>query len=266
MIHLKSSDEIDAIGKAGQVVAAAHQYVRSLIQPGVETRVLDAAAEKFLDSRNAIAIFKGLPGPTPFPNAICLSINEELTAGLPSDRQLAAGDLVSVDIGCRLNGWCADAAWTYAVGKDAAGEGGETNQRLIETGRRLIEIAIQRMAMAASWCEVAKHMQTFLANTEFQLVSGLNGHGIGRQLHEDPLVVHAAVDLTDQTDFPLVPGTVFTIEPVLTSGVGEFRLHGNRWTTSTRDSQPGAHFEHTVAVTQNGPRVLTVGVGEENGG
>ena len=168
---------------AGRVVARAIEQAARLIQPGVRTRELDAAIEATFAEAGADPLFKGVPGVVPFPAVSCISVNEEVVHGIPGDRILEAGDLVSIDTGCRLAGWCADSAWTYPVGAVD-----DRNRRLLETGQRVLELAIAECGRKQRWSEVAAQMAETIRQAGFSNVEDFVGHGIGREMHEDPQV------------------------------------------------------------------------------
>lgn len=252
MITLKTPAEIEAIHHAGRVLAEAHRRVAAQLRPGVTTRELDEIAESHLVAQGAIAVFKGLAGPQPYPAASCLSVNDELTGGIPDRRRLLAGDLVSVDLGCRVDGWCADAAVTYPVG-----DVNPQDRILLQTGRQVLERAIEAATAGTQWSRIAKLAESVAAEAGFEIVPGCRGHGIGRELQEDPQVPLNATSISAGNDFRLEPGLVFTIEPLLVPAGTRVRRLANGWTTQTTDGRRGAHFEETIAITPEGPRVLT---------
>ncbi|MGE3313977.1 MAG: type I methionyl aminopeptidase [Planctomycetaceae bacterium] len=257
MITLKSDREIGLMREAGSIVAEAHRIARSLILPGVTTREIDAAIAALFRERNATPLFLNFPGKVPFPAVTCISVNEQVVHGIPGDRQLKEGDIVSVDTGCRLNGWCGDAAWSYPVGEvDAA------KQKLLEVGRQILEIAIEEMGRQKFWSGVATAMQRKAKGAGFSLVDDFVGHGIGREMHEDPQVPNVPGKLTRHGDFELKKGLVLAVEPMLNMGSKQVKVLADHWTVVTRDRQPSVHFEHTIALTGSGPELLTAGVGE----
>jgi methionyl aminopeptidase len=237
---------------AGRLVEKILADVRQLIQPGVTTREIDAFIEQFFRSCDAAALLKGFPGPTPFPAVSCVSLNEEATHGIPGSRRLIAGDLVTIDTACRLDGWCTDAACTYPVlGLDPQ------RQRLLEAGQRVLETAIREFGRQPRWSDVVRAIEREVALAGVSLVTCIPGHGIGRELHEDPLAYFTLGPGEPPHDFPLQPGLVLAIEPIVTWGVGQVRLQPNGWTMETTDGMPCVHFEHTIALTEDGPLVLT---------
>lgn len=253
MSGLKTPREIQNMRKAGRLVAQAHQMVREMMEPGVTTGEIDAAVERLFEQHGATPIFKGVPGPVPYPAVTCISINEEVVHGIPGERKLCAGDLVSVDTGCRLEGWCGDSAWTYPVG-----EVNEECRRLLEVGRGNLEIALREMGRRKKWSEVARLMATEVRRAGFSVVEDFVGHGIGRDMHEDPQVPNFVSPQLKQHDIELLPGLVIAVEPMVNAGSRHVRVSkSDHWTVVTRDGRPSVHFEHTIAVTADGPVVLT---------
>lgn len=256
MITLKSRGEIDLMREAGRLVALAHQLVREMLEPGVKTREIDAAVEQHFARHHATPLFKGVAGPIPFPAVTCISINEQVVHGIPGERELCEGDIVSVDTGCRLNGWCADAAWTYPVGVVSP-----LIQRLLDAGESTLSVAVEEVGRQQVWSQVARLMVNQVRQSGFSFVEDFVGHGIGREMHEDPQVPNYTSPETREHDFRLQPGLVLAIEPMLNAGSGEVCIVEDYWTVETLDQQPSVHFEHTVALTDDGPLVVTEGVG-----
>jgi len=258
VIILKSREEIERMRQAGRIVVRAHQVARSLLRPGTTTRELADAVERVLRSEGAEAVFRERGGRRAFPAACCVSVNEEVTHGVPGDRQLRAGDLVSLDVGCRWQGWCSDAAWTYSVGPADA-----ESDALLQTGRKLLQRAIELLGdpEVGTWRDVVTRLENVVRARHLRLVEGFPGHGIGRELHEDPQVPLSVGGAGDRAGFfQLRPGLVFTIEPILTNGNALTRVGPDGWSVVTADGRPAAHFEWTVAITDSGPDVLTAGL------
>ncbi len=254
MIVLKSAREIARMRDAGQVVARAIDRAARLIRPGLATRALDAAIEGVFREAGAQPLFKGVPGKVPFPAASCISVNDEVVHGIPSDRILNAGDLVSIDTACRLAGWCADSAWTFPVGSVD-----EMKSRLLSVGQSVLELAIAEMGRCSRWSQVAALMSHAVHQAGFSVVEDLVGHGIGREMHEDPQVPNYVSESLRQADFALEPGLVLAIEPMINAGSRHTRTSKkDHWTVRTADGQPSVHFEHSVALTPTGPVVLTL--------
>ena len=251
---LRSLREINLMRRAGLLVWEAHQLVASMIKPGITTLEIDRAVEEFFAGHNAIPLFKGVPGDKgPFPGVCCMSVNEEVVHGIPSRRVLKEGDIVSVDTGCRLDGWCGDSANTFAVGQIDP-----EVQRLLDVTQGVLELAIDLMSKKSRWSQVAEQMGTYVRDMGFSSVENFVGHGIGRDMHEEPQVPNfLSPSLQRNGDFSLEPGLVIAIEPMVNMGTKKVRQHNDSWTQSTLDSMPSAHFEHTVAMTDKGVWVLT---------
>ncbi|TWU13856.1 Methionine aminopeptidase 1 [Symmachiella macrocystis] len=238
--------------EAGLVVARAHRAVGKIVSPGVSTRQIDDAVERVFAKHNATPLFKGVPGVVPFPAATCISVNDEVVHGIPSDRRLEEGDLVSVDTGCRLDGWCGDAAWTYAVGRVD-----EEKQKLMAAGQSTLTTAIDELQRQQTWAGVAEVMESTVKDAGFSVVEELVGHGIGREMHEDPQVPNFVTPELEEYDFELVPGMVLAVEPMLNAGTADVCLMDDHWTIVTADGRPSVHYEHTLAITAEGVRILT---------
>ena len=253
MLELRSMRELKLMRRAGLVVWRAHEAARQLIRPGVTTGELDQAIEQVFARYQAKPLFKGYKGPTtPFPASSCISVNEQLVHGIPGERQLAEGDVVSIDTGCRLDGWCGDAALTHAVGRIAADV-----QRLLDTTRGVLELAIELLPKCRRWSEVAQQMQQFVRSAGFSVVEDFVGHGIGRNMHEAPQVPNFVTPWLKKNDVELQPGLVLAIEPMVNMGDKRVRCLADHWTQVTLDGRPCAHFEHTVALVPQGTWILT---------
>ncbi|MFO1091921.1 MAG: type I methionyl aminopeptidase [Planctomycetaceae bacterium] len=257
MITLKSRREIDRMRAAGAVVAEAHQLARAMIAPGITTAEIDAAVEALMAERGVIPLLKGFPGEVPFPAVTCMSVNHEIVHGIPSSYCLQAGDIVSVDTGCKLDGWCADAAWSYPVG-----EVDDEKRRLLQAGERILAVAIEAFGTERKWSGVVRRMMQVARGAGFSLVEQFVGHGIGREMHEPPQVPNHLTSLTRREDFEIRTGLVLAIEPMVNAGSPDVRILADHWTAVTTDGRPAVHFEHTVALTPNGPELLTEGVGK----
>lgn len=257
MITLKSPREIGLMKEAGQLVAKAHQIVKQMVEPGVTTREIDTEVEKFFEQQEAEPLFKGYPGTVPFPSVTCMSPNEQVVHGIPSDDKLKSGDILSVDTGCRINGWCGDAAWTYAVG-DVSKE----TQRILAAGEETLNVAIANLATQKKWSVVAQKMMKVAKKHKFSLVEKFVGHGIGREMHEPPQVPNYTKKSLERDDFAIEPGLVLAVEPMLNAGTADIKVLNDHWTVVTRDGKLSVHFEHTVAITADGPVRLTEGVGQ----
>ncbi|MBW3599278.1 MAG: type I methionyl aminopeptidase [Planctomycetes bacterium] len=259
MITLRSPREINLMRQAGLLVWEAHQLIKPMVRPGAVTGEIDAAVERFFQEHGAEPLFKGVPGPVPFPTVTCMSVNEEVVHGIPSRRILREGDIVGIDTGCKVNGWCGDSGWTYAVGQIAP-----EVQRLLDVTLETLNLAIRLMGVKRRWSEIAREMEAYVLDQGFSVVETMVGHGIGRSLHEDPQVPNFVNEafLLDG-DFDLRPGLVIAVEPMVNLGRKDVKVHRDKWTQVTADGKPSAHFEHTLALTKDGPLRLTAGPGEE---
>jgi methionyl aminopeptidase len=255
-ILLKSPREIALMRDAGRLVAKALERVRTMAVPGVSTADMDAAVATIFREHGAVPLFKGYPSPTkgkpPFPAVICASVNEQVVHGIPNRRPLREGDIVSIDTGCRLNGWCGDAATTVAIGPIRP-----EIQKLLEVTRETLSLSIRAMERYRTWSEVASLMERYVKSQGMAVIEKFVGHGIGRDMHEEPQVPNFLSKALRRNDIRLEPGIVLAIEPMVALGTKEVRTLDDGWTVETRDRAASAHFEHTVAMTPEGPRVLT---------
>ena len=250
---LRSSREIAHLRKAGLLVWQAHQLAGALVKPGVTTGEIDAAIEHFFLQHDAIPLFKGVPGKVPFPAVACISVNDEVVHGIPGSRVLNEGDIVSVDTGCKLAGWCGDSAVTLAVGEIAP-----EVQHLLDVTSGVLELAIELIAHRQRWSEVAAEMGSYVRDHGLSVVESFVGHGIGREMHEEPQVPNfVSAQLRRNGDFLIEPGLVIAVEPMVNLGTKHVRGLADHWTQATHDGKPSAHFEHTIAMTDEGPWVLT---------
>lgn len=254
MRHLRSAREISLMRQAGLMVWKGHQEAAKLVKPGATTQVIDDAIASVFAAVDAEPLFLGYPGKTPFPAVTCISVNEEIVHGIPGPRQLVEGDIVSIDTGCRLNGWCGDAAITWPVGTISA-----ERQKLLDITSGVLDLAIELMEQKSMWSEVAKEMESYVRDAGFSVVEEFVGHAIGREMHESPQVpnYYDPERLKGDGDFPLRPGVVLAIEPMVNIGTKSTEVLDDHWTVVTKDRQPSAHFEHTVALTSSGARRLT---------
>jgi methionyl aminopeptidase len=242
--------------EAGRVVAKALHQVRQMAVPGVCTAEMDEAVAAIFREHDAIPLFLGYPssvkGKPAFPAVICASVNEHVVHGIPNRRPLREGDIVSIDTGCKVAGWCGDSAVTVAIG-----EVSPEIQKLLDVTSETLNLAIRAMARCRFWSEVASLMERFVKSQGFYVVEKFVGHGIGQDMHEEPQVPNFVSQALRQNDIKLEPGVVLAIEPMVAIGTKEVRTLGDGWTVETKDRRPSAHFEHTVAMTPEGPRVLT---------
>ena len=254
-ITIKEPEDLARMRSAGRVVRAVLNRMREMVAPGVTTRELDAEAERLCLSRGAECLFKGVPslhGTGPFPGAICASLNEQVVHGIPSDRRIVEGDVVSIDFGARLDGWCADAAETFIVG-----EAPEPVRRLVETTRDSLALAIRLVRPGMMWSAIAAAIQDHIESAGFSVVRDLAGHGIGREMWELPSVPNFHSRRMHVRDFPLMEGITLAVEPMANLGGPGVRCEEDGWTMVTRDRKPSAHFEQTLAITAEGVEVLT---------
>ncbi len=239
--------------RAGLVVWQALRAAEGCVRPGVTTAELDRTVEQVLRRYGAEPVFKNQRGRVPFPAVSCISVNEELIHGIPGSRRLRPGDLVTIDTGCRFQGWCADAAITVPVPPLHP-----RVAQLLDVAQEALRRAIDGMARFSSWGAVVHQVATYVRSQGFALVEDFVGHGIGRYLHEKPDVPnHPAHLVRSGADFPLEPGLAIAVEPMLTLGRSAVRTQPDHWTVVTADGQPAVHVEHTVAVTERGIWVLT---------
>lgn len=248
MITLKSAHELSLMRQAGQIVAQVLARMEEAIAPGLTTADLEAiAAEIIIGKYGAIPSFKGYRG---FPAMVCTSVNEEVVHGIPGKRVLREGDIVGIDVGVIYKGYHGDAAITLPVGQiDAA------SRRLIEVTRESLRLGIEA-AQAGNWTtDISRAIQAYVESQGYAVVREYTGHGIGRQMHEEPQIPNFYDPNIGR--FRLRPGMTFALEPMVNAGGWQTRVLADNWTVVTADGQRSAHFEHTVAVTQNGPDILT---------
>ncbi len=257
-ITLRSSREIQMIRRAGAVVAKVLLKLQELAAPGISTAQLDQLATELTFANGAIALFRGVPCPyggKPFPGAICASINEQLVHGIPSPKViLKQGDILSIDFGVKLNGYCGDAATTLPIGSISP-----QKQKLLDTTRRLLDIAIEKAAPGIRWTVIAAQMEQCAKQAGFSVVRDYVGHGIGTEMHEDPKIPNFVSREFLRNDFVLQEGMALAIEPMVNIGKHTVRTLADGWTVVTQDGLCSAHFEHTIAITKTGCEVLTDG-------
>jgi methionyl aminopeptidase len=246
MIAIRSADEIARIRESSEIVAEALDLAGSLVAPGVATKDLDREVEALILRRGGVPSFKGYRG---FPASICASVNDEVVHGIPSDRRLAAGDIVSVDVGVLKNGYHGDAARTFAVGPASA-----EAERLMTATREALERGLAAARAGNRVGDISHAVQSHVEANGMSVVRALVGHGIGRQMHEEPPVPNFG---RPGTGPGIRAGMVFAIEPMVNAGGWEVVTLEDGWTIVTRDHSLSAHFEHTVAVTGDGPVVLS---------
>ncbi|MBA4063134.1 MAG: type I methionyl aminopeptidase [Isosphaera sp.] len=254
--ELKSARELALMREAGKLVARALRICREMAKPGTQTIEIDRAVEAFYARHNAVPMFKGYPGKTPFPAVTCLSVNEQVVHGIPGPRVLKEGDLLKVDTACRLNGWCADRAITIPIGTVSP-----EKARLVRVGEEVLQLAIDLLGRKKWWTEVASAMQRHAEQAGFSVVTAYVGHGIGRTMHENPQVPNYVDKETRKGDFRLEPGLTLAVEPMVNMRRPEVDTLADHWTVVTRDRMPSVHVEHTLALTAQGVQVITADEG-----
>jgi methionyl aminopeptidase len=247
MIEVKSPREIALMRTAGQVLADLMEHLRAGVRPGMSTQDVDEDVAAFIEARGAKPAFKGYRG---FPATVCISINDEIVHGIPSaHRRIKEGDVVSLDLGCIVEGYYADCAFTLALGDVPP-----RVQALLDVTRESLEHAIGECRPGRRLSDVSHAVQRHVEAHGFSIVRAFVGHGIGRRLHEDPQIPNFGEPGRGPH---LRPGMVLAVEPMVTMGSWEVRILDDGWTAVTRDGSLAAHFEHTIAVTEDGPEVLT---------
>lgn len=246
-IRLKTPGELEAMHRAGQLLCSVLDAVEAMVAPGISTGELDRHAEGMIEEAGAKGAFKGYHG---FPSVLCTSVNDQVVHGIPrDDAVLEEGDIVSVDCGVILDGFFADSARTIAVG-----EVSEADQVLLDVTRRCLELAIEKCKVGGRLGNIGAVVQKHAESYGFSVVREFSGHGIGRELHEDPQVRNYG---RPGRGMRLQPGLVLAIEPMINMGVPGCATLDDEWTVVTKDRRRSAHFEHTVAITKKGPWVLT---------
>ncbi len=259
-VMLKSKQEIAQLREAGRVVAQTYDVLRPYVKPGVSTAELDKIAEDFIRGKGAKPIYKGygarparggMPAVPAFPATICVAINDVICHGIPSPKQvLKEGDIIGVDIGVLYNGWVGDACVTYTVGQLD-----DETQRLMDVAKRCLELGIDQARNGNRLGDVGAAIQTYAEANGFSTVREFVGHGVGRSLHEDPQVPHYG---RPNTGLKLQRGMVFTVEPMINVGTYQAKVLPDRWTVCTADGKRSAQFEHTLAITDGAPELLTL--------
>jgi methionyl aminopeptidase len=246
VIIKKSPEEIERMARAGEVLVATLDMLESHIHPGVTTAALDATAERFIRSRGATPTFKGYRG---FPGSICASPNAMVVHGIPGPYKLAPGDVVSLDVGVTLDGWVADAARTFPVGEIDA-----RTQNLLDGTRASLDAGVEQCLVGNRVGDVSRAIQLVAEGAGLSVIRSLVGHGVGRNMHEDPQVPNYGRPGKGPR---LEEGMVLAVEPMMTAGRAGVRVAGDGWAIFSQDGSPAAHFEFTVAITAAGPRILT---------
>lgn len=247
MIIRKSTEEIKRIAEAGRVLRECLDKLIEAAQPGVTTKELDRLAESFIRSRGGRPTFKGYRG---YPASICTSINDVVVHGIPSSTKLKEGDILGIDVGVTLREYIADAAITIGIGSISA-----EAQALIDATSRSLELAIEQCRVGNRIGDISHAVQSYVESQGYSVVRTLVGHGVGRQMHEDPQVPNFGLPGRGPR---LLEGMVLAIEPMVNMGGPEVEVGPDNWAIYTKDGSLSAHFEHTVAITADGPRVLTI--------
>ena len=247
---LKSPREIQIMREAGRIVARVHAALKEAIRPGVSTWELDQISLEVLQRYDASSAFLGYRG---FPAHICASINHELVHGIPKkDRILQEGDIISIDVGSRYRGFVGDSAWTYSVGNVSANA-----VHLLKVTEESLYAGIKQAVVGKRVIDISRAVQRHVEDHNLHIVREYTGHGVGRQMHEGPQVLNYVSNDADG-NIILTPGMVIAIEPMVQSGTWETQLLRDNWTVISKDRSIAAHFEHTIAITNSGPEILTL--------
>jgi methionyl aminopeptidase len=256
-IRLKSKEEIDQMRAAGRVVHQVLEYCREICYPGITTQEIDEEAGRIIASEGAKGLFKNYPTYRPgegFPSNLCISVNDTVVHGIAGDQVIKNGDIVGIDCGVQLNGWCGDAAVTLLIGNVPW-----PVRRLCEVTQHVLELAIENMRPGGRWSQIARLMQSYTERAGFSVVRDFVGHGIGNKMHEEPKIPNFVSKELVRNDIMLRDGIVMAIEPMCNLGTSEVITLDDGWTVKTADGQPSAHYEHTIAVTADGAELLTNG-------
>ncbi|WLR42002.1 type I methionyl aminopeptidase [Bacillus carboniphilus] len=246
MIICKTPREIEIMREAGRIVALTHQKLKQTIKPGISTKELDAIADKFIREHDAIPSFKGYNG---FRGSICTSVNEELVHGIPGNRKLQQGDIISIDIGAKYAGYHGDSAWTYAVGEIS-----DDVQKLLDVTEKSLFAGLNEAKPNERLSNISHAIQSYVETNNFSIVREYVGHGVGQDLHEDPQIPHYGPPNKGPR---LKPGMVLAVEPMVNAGSRYVKTLSDNWTVVTVDGQLCAHYEHTIAITEDGYEILT---------
>lgn len=256
-IRLKTKDEIERMRAAGRVVRKVLDHCHQICKPGVTTRQIDEEACEIFTSAGARGLFKNYPtykAGEGFPANLCISINECVVHGIADERKVKDGDIVGIDCGVELNGWCGDAATTILVGNVSP-----ATRKLCEVTQHVLRLAIENIKPGRRWSQVARLMQNYAERSGYSVVRDFVGHGIGQKMHEEPKVPNFVGRDLLKSDILLREGMTLAIEPMLNAGVKDVVTLDDGWTVITADQMPSAHYEHTVAVTATGADILTDG-------
>ncbi len=251
MIYLKTDDEIALLRASNMLVSNTLAELAKHIRPGVTTQQLDQIAEVFIRDHQAIPTFKGFPnskGPS-FPASICTSVNDCVIHGVPNDKPLKEGDVLSIDCGVLLNGFCGDSAYTFSVGETS-----DENEKLMRVTKESLYKAIEVATIAHRLGDIGNVIQRHCENEGYSIVREFVGHGIGREMHEDPLVPNYG---NSRSGMPLKHGLCIAIEPMVVQGNRNIYIDRDSWSVRTKDGRSGVHYEHSIAITKNGPQILS---------
>lgn len=246
MIILKTEEQIQRMREAGMILAALHKEIAKIIKPGISTMEIDRFVEEYLEARGAYPEQKGYQG---YEYATCASINDEICHGFPRHEKLKEGDVVTIDMVVNVDGWLADSAWTYPVGNIS-----EDAQRLLDVTKKSLYLGIEQAVIGNRLGDIGHAIQSYVESNGYSVVRDFVGHGIGQDMHEDPQVLHYGTPGRGQR---LVEGMVMTIEPMINMGGYQMKLDDNGWTARTVDGSLSAQYEHTIAITKDGPIILT---------
>lgn len=246
MIHRKSRDEIKRMRHAGHIVALVHQKMKEVVEPGISTKELDNIAMKIIKENRAIPTFLGYSG---FPASICTSINEQVVHGIPSENViLKEGDIIAIDVGATYGGMVGDSAWSYRVGKVS-----DEVDKLMKVTEESLYAGIEQMRPGNVLDDISKAIEAVANREGYGIVRQYGGHGVGHEMHEDPFLFNYSVG-----DNTLIKSNMaIAIEPMLNLGCDDVVVADDKWTVSTKDGKPSAHFEHTVIATDDGPLITT---------
>jgi methionyl aminopeptidase len=246
MIILKTEQEIEKMKVAGVILANVHKEIAKMIKPGISTMDIDRFVEEYLKEHNAYPEQRGYQG---YPYATCASVNDEICHGYPREEPLKEGDIVTIDMVVNVDGWLADSAWTYGVG-----EVSEEAAKLMEITKEALYKGIEKAVVGNRLGDIGHAIQSLVEAEGYSVVRDFVGHGIGKDMHEDPQVPHYGVEGRGQR---LVEGMVITIEPMINIGTYRMKIDDNKWTSRTVDGKLSAQYEHTLAITKDGPIILT---------
>jgi len=245
-IKIKTAGEIEKIKRACVIAARVRDRIGKEVRPGVTTEDLDRLAEELIRKKGALPVFKGYRG---YSHATCISVNEQIVHGIPGKRKLKAGDIVSIDVGTQVEGYCGDTAATYAVGKISS-----KAEHLVKTCKQALMLAIEQACAGKRLGDISHAVEVLANQYGYSVVRELYGHGIGSELHEDPLIPNYG----EPGEGPeLKPGMVFAIEPMLNIGSWKIKTLDDGWTIVTTDGKLSSHFEHTIIITEGKPEILT---------